>query len=161
METSATTCARSKRYVAALRRCGEAAVVALGRKAFADGDYRWVVELVNKAVFANPNNAEARALQANALEQIGYQTESATWRNAYLMGALELRSGPKDPGVSTSGADTVRGMTNELLFDFVALRLNHEKTDGMKAAIETNSRTSLSEATCDDGNPRVARWSIS
>ena len=123
----------AKRYVAAMG--GEAAVVALGRKAFADGDYRWVVELVNKAVFANPNNAEARALQADALEQLGYQTESATWRNAYLMGALELRSGPKNPGVSTSGPDTVRGMTNELLFDFIALRLNHEKTDGMKAAI--------------------------
>ena len=123
----------AKRYVAAMG--GEAAVVALGRKAFADGDYRWVVELVNKAVFANPNNAEARALQADALEQLGYQAELATWRNAYLMGALELRSGPKDPGVSSSGPDTVRGMTNELLFDFIALRLNHEKTDGMKAAI--------------------------
>jgi linear primary-alkylsulfatase len=123
----------AKRYVAAMG--GEAAVVALGRKAFADGDYRWVVELINKVVFANPNNAEARALQADALEQLGYQAESATWRNAYLMGALELRSGPKDPGVSSSGPDTVRGMTNELLFDFIALRLNHEKTDGMKAAI--------------------------
>jgi alkyl sulfatase BDS1-like metallo-beta-lactamase superfamily hydrolase len=123
----------AKRYVAAMG--GEAAVVALGRKAFADGDYRWVVELVNKAVFANPNNAEARALQADALEQLGYQTESATWRNAYLMGALELRSGPKKTGASSSGPDTVRGMTNELLFDFIALRLNHEKTDGMKAAI--------------------------
>ena len=123
----------AKRYVAAMG--GEAAVVALGRKAFADGDYRWVVELVNKAVFANPNNAEARALQADALEQLGYQAESATWRNAYLMGALELRSGPKNPGASSSGPDTVRGMTNELLFDFIALRLNHEKTDGMKAAI--------------------------
>jgi linear primary-alkylsulfatase len=123
----------AKRYVAAMG--GEAAVVALGRKAFADGDYRWVVELVDKAVFANPNNAEARALQADALEQLGYQTESATWRNAYLMGALELRSGPKEMGASSSGPDTVRGMTNELLFDFIALRLNHEKTDGMKAAI--------------------------
>ena len=123
----------AKRYVAAMG--GEAAVVTLGRKAFADGDYRWVVELVNKAVFANPNNAEARALQADALEQLGYQTESATWRNAYLMGALELRSEPKSMGASSSGPDTVRGMTNELLFDFIALRLNHEKTDGMKAAI--------------------------
>ena len=123
----------AKRYVAAMG--GEAAVVALGRKAFADGDYRWVVELVNKAVFANPNNAEARTLQADALEQLGYQAESATWRNAYLMGALELRSAPKDPGASSSGPDTVRGMTNELLFDFIALRLNHEKTDGMTAAI--------------------------
>jgi len=109
--------------------------VALGHKAFADGDYRWVVELVNKAVFANPKNAEARALQADALEQLGYQAESATWRNAYLMGALELRSDPKTSGASSSGPDTVRGMTNELLFDFIALRLDHEKTDGLTAAI--------------------------
>ena len=123
----------AKRYVSAMG--GEAAVVALGRKAFAEGDYRWVVELVNKAVFANPDNAEARALQADALEQLGYQTESATWRNAYLMGALELRSGPKKSAASSSGPDTVRGMSNELLFDYIALRLNHENTDGMKAAI--------------------------
>jgi alkyl sulfatase BDS1-like metallo-beta-lactamase superfamily hydrolase len=123
----------AKRYVAAMG--GEAAVVALGKKAFADGEYRWVVELVNKVVFANPANTEARGLQADALEQLGYQTESATWRNAYLMGALELRSGPKTSGASSSGPDTVRGMTNELLFDFIALRLNHEKTDGLKANI--------------------------
>ena len=123
----------AKRYVAAMG--GEAAVIANGRKAFADGDYRWVAEMVNHAVFANPDNAEARNLQADALEQLGYQAESATWRNAYLMGALELRSGPKTSGASSSGPDTVRGMTNELLFDFIALRLNHEKTDGLKAAI--------------------------
>ena len=78
----------AKRYVAAMG--GEAAVIAAGRKAFAEGDYRWVAELVNQVVFANPANAEARALQADALEQLGYQAESATWRNAYLMGAWSL-----------------------------------------------------------------------
>ncbi len=84
---------------------------------------------------ANPASTEARNLQADALEQLGYQAESATWRNAYLMGALELRAGPKTAGISTTGPDAVRGMNNELLFDFIALRLNHEKTDGIKAAI--------------------------
>jgi alkyl sulfatase BDS1-like metallo-beta-lactamase superfamily hydrolase len=123
----------ARRYVTAMG--GEAAVIANGRKAFADGDYRWVVEMVNHVVFANPDNAEARALQADALEQLGYQAESATWRNAYLMGAFELRNGPQRISQNTSGPDTVRGMSNELLFDYVALRLNHEKTDGMKAAI--------------------------
>ncbi|MBX3643791.1 MAG: MBL fold metallo-hydrolase [Rubrivivax sp.] len=123
----------AKRYVAAMG--GEAAVLALGRKAFADGDYRWTAELVNQAVFANPGSAEARALQADALEQLGYQAESATWRNAYLMGARELRGGVQKSSVSSSGPDTVRGMSNELLFDFIALRLNHEKTDGLKATI--------------------------
>ena len=123
----------AKRYVAAMG--GEAAVVAIGRKAVADGDYRWAVELMNHAAFANPDNTEARSLQADALEQLGYQAESATWRNAYLMGALELRAGAQKMGQSTSGPDVVRGMTNELLWDYVALRLNHEKTDGLKADI--------------------------
>jgi alkyl sulfatase BDS1-like metallo-beta-lactamase superfamily hydrolase len=126
----------AKRYVAAMG--GEAAVIALGRKAFADGDYRWVAEMVNHVVFANPDNTEARGLQADALEQLGYQAESATWRNAYLMGALELRSGAKTMGTSSSSPDTVRGMTNELLFDYIALRLNHQKTDGLKAAVSMN-----------------------
>ena len=124
----------AKRYVAAMG--GEAAALAAGRKAFADGDYRWVAELVNHVVFANPGNAEARALQADALEQLGYQAESATWRNAYLMGAQELRAGPKPVAVSTTSQDTVRGMSNELLFDFIALRLDHAKTDGQKAAVQ-------------------------
>jgi alkyl sulfatase BDS1-like metallo-beta-lactamase superfamily hydrolase len=91
---------------------------------------------MNHAVFANPGSAEARALQADALEQLGYQAESATWRNAYLMGAQELRAGIKASAVSSSSPDTVRGMTNELLFDFIALRLDHTKTDGKKAAIQ-------------------------
>lgn len=124
----------AKRYVAAMG--GEAAVISTGRKAFADGDYRWTAELMNHAVFANPANAEARGLQADALEQLGYQAESATWRNAYLMGAQELRAGIKASAISSSSPDTVRGMTNELLFDFIALRLDHTKTDGMKAAIQ-------------------------
>ena len=124
----------AKRYVAAMG--GEAAVLAAGRKAFADGDYRWTAEMVNHLVFVNPGNAEARALQADALEQLGYQTENATWRNAYLMGAQELRIGTKPFGGSSANPDTVRGMSNELLFDFIALRLDHTKTDGQKAAVQ-------------------------
>ena len=126
----------AKRYVAAMG--GEAAALSAGRKAFADGDYRWTAELVNHVVFANPANAEARALQADALEQLGYQAESATWRNAYLMGAQELRVGPKPFPTRTVNPDTVQGMSNELLFDFIALQLDHTKTDGLKAAVQMN-----------------------
>ena len=124
----------AKRYVAAMG--GEAALLATARKAFADGDYRWVAELMNHAVFANPGSTEARALQADALEQLGYQAESSTWRSAYLMGAQELRAGFKPTPISSTNPDTVRGMSNELLFDFIALRLDHTKTDGMKTAIQ-------------------------
>jgi alkyl sulfatase BDS1-like metallo-beta-lactamase superfamily hydrolase len=123
----------AKRYVAALG--GEAALLATARKAFDAGDYRWVAELVNHAVFANPDSTAARALQADTLEQLGYQAEAGTWRNAYLVAAKELRDGVLKPSTSTQGPDVVRGMSLELLFDFIAIRLNHRKVDGMKAGI--------------------------
>jgi alkyl sulfatase BDS1-like metallo-beta-lactamase superfamily hydrolase len=123
----------AKRYVAAMG--GEAAALATARKAFDAGDYRWVAELVNHLVFANPENQAARALQADALEQLGYQAESGIWRNAYLVGAKELRDGVLKPATSTQGPDVVRGMSMELLFDFIALRLNHQKVDGMNIGI--------------------------
>jgi alkyl sulfatase BDS1-like metallo-beta-lactamase superfamily hydrolase len=123
----------AKRYVAAMG--GEAAVLATARKAFDAGDYRWVAELTNHVVFVNPDNTAARMLQADTLEQLGYQSEAGTWRNAYLVAAKELRDGNLKPATSTQGPDVVRGMDQELLFDYIALRLNHEKTDGMKANI--------------------------
>lgn len=126
----------AKRYVAAMG--GEAAVLANARQAFEAGDYRWVVELVNHAVFANPASQAARDLQADALEQLGYQAESGTWRNAYLTGAKELRDGVVKPDASTQGPDVVRGMTLELLFDFIAMRLDHEKVDGRNVGIQMN-----------------------
>lgn len=123
----------AKRYVAAMG--GEAAVLAQARKAFDAGDYRWVAELVNHAVFANPESQAARHLQADALEQLGYQAEAGTWRNAYLVAAKELRDGVIKPTTSTQGPDVVRGMSLELLFDFIALRLNHQKVDGLSLGI--------------------------
>jgi alkyl sulfatase BDS1-like metallo-beta-lactamase superfamily hydrolase len=62
------------------------------RADFARG-YRWVAEVLNQVVFSEPDNRAARELQAATLEQMGYQAESATWRNAYLQGASELRQG--------------------------------------------------------------------
>jgi alkyl sulfatase BDS1-like metallo-beta-lactamase superfamily hydrolase len=123
----------AKRYVAAMG--GETALLATARKAFDAGDYRWVAELVNHAVFADPSSKAARELQADALEQLGYQAEAATWRNAYLVGAKELRDGVIKPASSTQGPDVVRGMSLELLFDFIAMRLKHEKTDGLNIGI--------------------------
>ena len=108
----------------------------LKSKAVVDGVELTPTTGMKRQVAANPDTAEARALQADALEQLGYQAESAPWRNAYLLGAQELRNGPKAADVSSSGPDTVRGMSNELLFDYIALRLDHTKTDGLKAAVQ-------------------------
>ena len=78
------------RYVAFMG--GADAVLEKARASFAQGDYRWVVEVVNHVVFADPENEPARLLQADALEQLGFQSESGPWRDFYLSGAMELRS---------------------------------------------------------------------
>jgi alkyl sulfatase BDS1-like metallo-beta-lactamase superfamily hydrolase len=110
---------------------GARAVLDRAREDFARGEYRWVAQVASQLVFADPGNAEARALNADALEQLGYQSESATARNAYLQGALELRNGIRGlQGVSTAAPDVVRALPLELFFDFMAVRLAAEKTLG-------------------------------
>jgi alkyl sulfatase BDS1-like metallo-beta-lactamase superfamily hydrolase len=107
-------------------------VVRKAQIAFDEGDYRWVVEVVNHAVFAEPDHAGARSLQADALEQLGYQSESATFRNAYLTGARELRE-PRTP----LGARTAIGaaLTIELAFDAIGVRLRAEEVVGLSATV--------------------------
>ncbi len=77
------------RYVAAMG--GADRVLALARDAFDAGDFRWVVELLNHVLFADDTNEAAKALQADAFEQLGFGAENGTWRSAYLAGATELR----------------------------------------------------------------------
>ncbi len=100
-------------------------VLRRARASFDAGDYRWVAEVVNHVVFADPENREARQLQADALEQMGYQSESATWRNAYLMGAKELREGSPAWGRIPT-RDMSNAMTAEQIFDTIGVRFNPE-----------------------------------
>lgn len=104
---------------------GADAALAKAQSSFEAGDYRWVAEVTNKLVFADPENLVARELGARALEQLGYQQENPTWRNAFLQGARELVEGaPKLALGSLAGIDTVTAMTPELLLDFLGIRLN-------------------------------------
>jgi alkyl sulfatase BDS1-like metallo-beta-lactamase superfamily hydrolase len=106
------------------------------RQAFAQGDYRWVAEVVNHAVFADPSNQAAKDLQADALEQLGYQSESGPWRNFYLSGAKELREGVAVlPTPNTASADSVRSMSAELFFDYLGVRLNGEKAGNRQITV--------------------------
>lgn len=114
---------------------GPDALVDTARRAFANGDYRWVAELVNHLVFADPTNAAARALQAEALEQLGYQSESATFRNAYLTGAQELRHGsPVQRPAGRRGL--VRALPVEQLLDTIGARLLADEVGGVRVTIE-------------------------
>jgi alkyl sulfatase BDS1-like metallo-beta-lactamase superfamily hydrolase len=100
-----------------------AAVVAHARAAFDAGDLRWAAELLDRAIFADATNAEALALQADTLEQLGFGAENGTWRNAYLAGAAELRHGPFGTPTSVS-VDFLRALSPEQVFDAIAIRVN-------------------------------------
>jgi len=110
---------------------GAPAMLARARADFGRGEFRWVAEVMNRLVFAEPDNRAARELAADACEQLGYQAESATWRNAYLFAARELRQGmmqlPPRPMLSP---DLLQAVTVSTLIDFVAVRLNPEKVAG-------------------------------
>jgi len=107
---------------------GPDAVLSKARAAFDRGEYRWVAEVVNHVVFADPDNDAARWLQADALEQLGYQAESGPWRNFYLTAAMELRQGVPDvPPPNALAGDLVAALPSESLFDFLAVRLNPEQ----------------------------------
>jgi alkyl sulfatase BDS1-like metallo-beta-lactamase superfamily hydrolase len=119
-----------QRYVALAG--GADKVIAAGREALANGDYRWGAELVNHLVFADPTNTEARALQADLLEQLGYQSESSTFRNAYLTGAQELRHGtPQLPASPARARGILVAMTVEQIFDTISVRLKSEEVGGL------------------------------
>src|SRR5262249_61538686 len=102
---------------------GAAAVIARAKADFAKGEYRWVVQVMKEVVYAEPGNIEARALCADALEQMGYQAESATSPNAFLYGAQELRHGVFQlPVRAPYSADTLAGLSTDALFDVLAVR---------------------------------------
>jgi alkyl sulfatase BDS1-like metallo-beta-lactamase superfamily hydrolase len=140
---------------------GGEAVLARARADFAKGEYRWVAQVASQLVFAEPDNAAARSLAADAFEQLGYQAESATWRNAYLYGAQELREGiarlPARPPLSP---DLVSALGIDILFDYLAIRLDPAKAAGQRwrfdwLVSDTGERAALtlehSTLTCRSG----------
>jgi alkyl sulfatase BDS1-like metallo-beta-lactamase superfamily hydrolase len=79
---------RSERYVAAMS--GRDAVVAMGTRAYADGDFRWTAEILTHLLRLDPDDQRARQLKADALRQLGYRASNPMWRNNYLTAAKEL-----------------------------------------------------------------------
>ena len=102
---------------------GSDAVVERARPCFEAGDYRWVAEVLNHVVMAEPDHVQGRALLADTLEQLGYQSESAPWRNFYLSGALELRHGLPETRAFQASGGIAAGMPIENFFQVLAVRL--------------------------------------
>jgi len=115
---------------------GAKKIIAKGRELYDQGKYRHAQEILNKLVYAEPQNQEAKDLLADVFEQIGYQQESPSVRNSFLAAALELRSGiPTGASPKTGGPDMIRAMTTELWLDFLGIRLDSKKAEGNEFTI--------------------------
>jgi alkyl sulfatase BDS1-like metallo-beta-lactamase superfamily hydrolase len=131
---------------------GAGKIMDMGRLLFDMGQYRHAQEILNKLVYAEPDNQEARDLFADVFEQIGYQRESPSVRNSFLAAAYELRNGiPSGASPKTSGPDMVRAMTTELWLDFLGIRLDSDKAAGKSFKINL--------ATPDNGEQFVVELS--
>lgn len=125
----------AKKYVEYMGDTGE--ILKKAQKDFDKGEYQWVAEITNVLVFADPENKEARYLCADALEQLAYQAESGTWRNAYLSGAKELRQGTTSDNnlKATGSADLKKSMTPEMMLDYMGILLDSNAAQDLNLTI--------------------------
>ena len=99
-------------------------ILRMAREDYARGEYQWVAQITKELVYADPTNTEARCLCADALEQLGYQCESGTWRNCYLTGAMELRAAtPATPiyGTGEGLANMLGAGSISMIFEYAAI----------------------------------------
>jgi alkyl sulfatase BDS1-like metallo-beta-lactamase superfamily hydrolase len=122
------------RYVAAMG--GIDRVVQLAQEAFDSGDFRWAATLLDHAIFTDEDHAGARALYADTLEQMGYGAECATWRNFFLSGATELRTGNFGTPVSTQAPTMLSQLTPEQMFDVLAISVNGPRAWDLDLALD-------------------------
>lgn len=127
----------AKKYVEYMG--GEEAILEKAKNDFDNGNYRWTAMVLKQVVFANPESVHGKNLLADSYEQMGYQAESGPWRSVYLQGAYELRHGVPDVEATNSASpDTIKAMPPELLFDYLAVRLNGPKAAGKNITMNVN-----------------------
>jgi alkyl sulfatase BDS1-like metallo-beta-lactamase superfamily hydrolase len=115
---------------------GSKKIIKKGKELYAQGEYRLAMEILNKLVYAEPDNQGAKDLLADVFEQIGYQKESPSVRNSFLAAAYELRSGmPSGDSPKTGGPDMIRAMSTDLWLDFLGIRLDSSKAEGVSFVI--------------------------
>jgi alkyl sulfatase BDS1-like metallo-beta-lactamase superfamily hydrolase len=125
---------RAKRYVQLAGGMGQ--TIQNGREAFEAGDLRWAAEVLNHAVFSEPQNPEARALLADVYEQLGYGAENGPWRNFFISGTTELRNGSFGTPTQSASAELVSQLTPEMLFNALAAQINGPEAWDKKMTIE-------------------------
>jgi linear primary-alkylsulfatase len=111
-------------------------IINKGQSLYNKGEYKLAQEILNKLIYAEPENQKAKDVLADVYEQLGYQQESNSVRNSFLAAALELRDGiPKGAIPSVDSPDVVRAMTSEMFFDFIGVRVDSSKAQNMKFII--------------------------
>ena len=123
----------ARRYVDLI---GAEKVLEEGKRAFGAGDYRWAAQILHNLVFAQPGNQDAKNLQADAYEQMGYQTEAPQWRGIFLTAARELREGVLKAPFTTASPDTLAAMPLDILFDFAGVHVIGDKAVGTDLRID-------------------------
>ena len=122
------------------------AVLKKAQEDFDKGEYQWVAEITSVLVYADPKNMAARYLCADALEQLGFQAESGTWRSAYLSGALELREGNSgsEKDSLTPNNDMLSAIEPHMVLDFMGIHLDSNAAQNMNMKIDLNFTNSVS-----------------
>ncbi|MCH9653275.1 MAG: MBL fold metallo-hydrolase [Planctomycetes bacterium] len=111
-------------------------IIKKGKELYTAGSYKLAMEILNKLVHAEPENQEAKDLLADVFEQLGYQQESPSVRNSFLAGAFELRNGIRQGNnVKTAGPDAIRAMSTELFLEYLGIRVDSSKAEGMQFTI--------------------------
>jgi alkyl sulfatase BDS1-like metallo-beta-lactamase superfamily hydrolase len=119
---------------------GPSKIMAKGRELYKQGKYREAMEIVNKLVYAEPNNSAAKDLLSDIFEQIGYQKESPSVRNSFLGAAYELRHGmPSGASPKSNSPDMIKAMTTELWLNSLAISMNSKKAAGMTFTINLST----------------------
>lgn len=112
---------------------GQDKILSKGEALIKGGKYLEAVEILNKLVYAEPNNQKAKNMLADAFEQLGYQQESSSVRNSFLQGAYELRSGiPTTQAPRSTGPDVIRAMPTESWLDFLGISVDPRKAEDLK-----------------------------
>lgn len=108
---------------------GEDKLFEAGTEYFNKGQYQEAAELFNNLVTCDPTNVTYREKLADTFEQQGYQSETMAWRNSYLQGAVELRTGTIGSGTKTASADVIANTPTSNFLDLVGVQLNGPKAE--------------------------------
>lgn len=119
---------------------GASSIILRAEQLYSQGEYRLAMEILNKLVYAKPNNTRAKNLLADVFEQLGYQYESASLRNVFLSSASELRNGILVRSSSSTGSNSLqRALTTAQWWDAIGTRIDSEKADEMSFIINFSS----------------------